>query len=661
VKLSRSLKLYTLTVLFLTFQQLAFGQVDKPKKDSLLNLLRVSKKDTNQVMLLIGIGQQFENTQPDSAAIYYKRAGDLSDSLQYYHGMVKYIANYTYLLNVKGEYGESLQLNLKAIEYSTKSGLLGDLAMAYGNTAAVYQYMSDYQKSVQYYLYTIPILEELNDKQRMAVLTSNLVALYRELKQYEKAKEYGYKVIAYFQSTGDKIALANSYNNMSTVFLSTNEYKTSIEYCQKAYNISKEIVYPQGQMTSLLNQVVAYSQVKAPDFNIDEVIYKSKEAVRLAQSINDEDGVVAGLIGLCKGYFLKKDYEKSGYYWRQSFAIALKLKFTERLSTLYKLKSDLGFAQQDFRAAYFYRDKYDSLSGVLMNESLLKNIQNLEIKYENEKKEARIKTLEQEKQIQAMSIQQKNILIYAFISSIPVLLLIGFLFYLNNKSKHTIQAQKIKELEQQRQIIAAESILKGQESERYRIAQDLHDGVGSMLSSLKLTLSTMSGILTSGQDNTRLLAKASEQLNSSIDEIRRVAHNMMPEALLKLGLQQALQDCCDSVSESKKLRVNTQFYGLEERLEATKEIVIYRIIQELVNNCVKHANATSLLVQVMKQNHELNITVEDNGVGFSIDTVKSKNGAGLSNIHSRVDYLIGQIDIQSKPGMGTSVYIHCRV
>jgi two-component system, NarL family, sensor kinase len=642
-------------------RKLAFGQGGELKKDSLLSLLQFSKKDTNQVLLLISVGQQFENAHPDSAALYYKRAGELSDALNYLHGTVKYIANYTYLLNLKGKYEESLQLNLKAIEYSIKSKLPGDLAMAYANTAAVYQYMSDYQRAIQYYLYAIPIFEKMDDKQRMAVLTSNLVVLYRDLKQYKKAIEYGDKAIAVCQSQGDKIGLVNVYNNMSTVFLSINDYKKSMEYCRKAYTISKEIVYPQGQETSLLNQVEIYIQMNTTDFNFDEIIYKGTEAIQVAQSINDEDGVVTGHIGLSKGYFLKKDYEKSEDYWEQAFAIAFKMKFIDRLSTLYRLKSDMGFAQQNFRMAYFYRDKYDSLSDVMMNESLLKNIQNLEAKYENEKKEVRIKTLEQEKQIQILNVRQKNILIYVFVWSIPAVLITGFLLYLNNKNKQTIQAQKIKELEQQRQIIAADSILKGQEDERTRIAQDLHDGLGSMLSAVKLTLNTMKGKIILIEDNARLFTKAHEQLNGSISEMRRVAHNMMPGALVKLGLQYGLQDYCDSINESKQLRVDTQFYGLEKRLEATKEIVIYRIVQELINNSIKHANATHLLVQVIKQDDELNITIEDNGVGCNSDRIKSKNGTGLRNIRSRVDYLKGKMDIQSTLGKGTSVHIACRV
>jgi signal transduction histidine kinase len=130
---------------------------------------------------------------------------------------------------------------------------------------------------------------------------------------------------------------------------------------------------------------------------------------------------------------------------------------------------------------------------------------------------------------------------------------------------------------------------------------------------------------------------------------------MMPEALVKLGLQQAIQDYCDGLNESIQLHFKVQFHGLENRLEDATEIVVYRIVQELLNNVVKHADATIVLVQVMRHESNLSITIEDNGKGFDVSS--SPKGDGLNNVRSRVDYLKGQLDIQSVPGKGTSVHI----
>ncbi|MBK6283049.1 MAG: sensor histidine kinase [Draconibacterium sp.] len=220
-----------------------------------------------------------------------------------------------------------------------------------------------------------------------------------------------------------------------------------------------------------------------------------------------------------------------------------------------------------------------------------------------------------------------------------------------------MQEQKITELEKEKLLLATQSILKGQEEERSRMAKDLHDGLGGLLSGVKLQLGAMKGNLILSEEHGRTFNHALSKLDESISEMRRVAHNMMPEALMKLGLQQALQDYCDGLSESQDFKINTEFYGLEKRMESSFEIVIYRIVQELLNNSVKHSGASTILVQVMRQDKNLTITVEDNGKGFDIDPVLK--GAGLINIRSRVDYLKGQLDIKSEPGKGTSVYIDC--
>jgi signal transduction histidine kinase len=235
------------------------------------------------------------------------------------------------------------------------------------------------------------------------------------------------------------------------------------------------------------------------------------------------------------------------------------------------------------------------------------------------------------------------------------------LSYRTYKQKQQLQQQQIKQLQNEKLLLATESILKGQEDERSRLAQDLHDGLGGMLSGVKLTLSAMKGNIILPEESARLFTKAFEQLDSSIGEMRRVAHNMMPEALVKLGLQQALQDYCDGINAVNGLSINCEFHGLENRLENTTEIIVYRIVQELLNNIIKHANASNVLVQVIKSDKELNITVEDNGNGFTKEEAGSKKGAGLKNIQSRVDYLKGELDIKSTPGKGTSVHINCNI
>ncbi len=213
-------------------------------------------------------------------------------------------------------------------------------------------------------------------------------------------------------------------------------------------------------------------------------------------------------------------------------------------------------------------------------------------------------------------------------------------------------------MEKEKQLMATDAVLKGEEQERARLAKDLHDGLGGMLSGIKYSFETVKGNLVMTPDNRQAFERSMEMLDSSIREMRRVAHNMMPAALVKFGLDTALKDFCNDINQSGALRSTYQSIGLENVIiEQTTAITVYRIVQELMNNTMKHAGAKTAIVQVTKANGEISITVEDDGKGFDREMLRKAKGIGWNNIQSRVEYLKGRVDVQSEPGKGTSVHI----
>jgi two-component system, NarL family, sensor kinase len=225
-----------------------------------------------------------------------------------------------------------------------------------------------------------------------------------------------------------------------------------------------------------------------------------------------------------------------------------------------------------------------------------------------------------------------------------------------------LQQQRIAELETQQQLTATEAVLKGEEQERTRLAKDLHDGLGGMLSGIKYSFNNMKGNLVMTPDNAQAFERSMEMLDSSIKEMRRVAHNMMPEALVKFGLDTALKDFCNDINNSGALKVTYQSIGLDNAvIEQTTAITIYRIVQELINNTMKHAVAKTAIVQVTKSNNLLSVTVEDDGKGFDTAILNQSKGIGWSNIQSRIEFLKGTLDVQSGKEKGTSVHIELTV
>jgi len=172
----------------------------------------------------------------------------------------------------------------------------------------------------------------------------------------------------------------------------------------------------------------------------------------------------------------------------------------------------------------------------------------------------------------------------------------------------------------------------------------------------------MKGNLVMTPDNTLAFQRSMDMLDSSIKEMRRVAHNMMPEALVKFGLDTALSDFCNDINQSGALQVNCQTIGIKDTvIDQTVAITIYRIVQELINNAIKHASANTAIIQVSKADDVITITVEDDGKGFDPAILQAARGIGWSNIGSRISYLKGKADIRSGPGKGSSVYIELNV
>ncbi len=220
-----------------------------------------------------------------------------------------------------------------------------------------------------------------------------------------------------------------------------------------------------------------------------------------------------------------------------------------------------------------------------------------------------------------------------------IILVISLLSYRNYRQKQKLQQQRITELETEKQLAATEAVLKGEEQERSRLAKDLHDGLGGMLSGIKYSFNTIKENMVMTPENYLAFERSMGMLDSSIQEMRRVAHNMMPESLLNFGLDTALKDFCNSINKSRALKVSYQSIGIAGlQIEQTVAVTVYRIVQELINNTLKHANAGTAIVQLANTNNRLMVTVEDDGKGFDTTNVKSSTSMGWRNIQHRIDF-----------------------
>lgn len=328
----------------------------------------------------------------------------------------------------------------------------------------------------------------------------------------------------------------------------------------------------------------------------------------------------------------------------------------ELLVEIYKNKWKSESKLDDPSAAFETIEYYHYLKDSLLMTTNAKNVNELSLQYETAKKDALISEMEI-KNINRTA--QRN---YAIFASL-LLLTLGFFLWRRTRYKqrqieaeNKLQAEQIDNLKKEKKILSLTSMLEGQEAERTRIAQDLHDGLGGLLSSVRNHFSLIEYEVKQ-LDKLNVYDRTNKMIDQACTEVRRISHNLMPASLQLNGLIATVRQYCQDIDNTRKIDVQFEQTGKEDfKLNETKEIFIYRIIQEAVTNVLKHAEAENLLVQLGFYNGDLTLIIEDNGIGFGADV--KQNGIGLQSIKSRVDHLNGQIDIDSQIGEGTTITIN---
>lgn len=645
----------TALAIFFLLITLSIRAQQNANTDSLLKLLQHAKEDTTKVLLLIKTGQAFEDRETEKAKQYYRIAGDLSRRINYPQGIIKYIFNYTYILNnMDGDYEASIKLNLQAVDLARKTKDSTNLAKALFNTGNAYRQQGDYEHAVKYYEEGKKIFALRGDAFTKALGDDMLQLLYWQMHQYKKGIKYGVRSVDGLRKAGSQSELGIALSNLGLNYSSAGQFEKAGKVYREALKIGKETGDKYVELTQYLN----LADVNMNLYQLDALKTSFEKALVLARELKSNQSIIACLRGLSYYHFYKKEFGQSKLF--ADSALRLSYKYGQRLERqkTFDHLSNLAYAMNDITLGRKYTRQSVALNDSLLNEKISLNADALEKKYEFEKKEGRIKQLKTERKVQNLVIKQKSMLNELLIAGVAVALIIALLSFYTYNQKQRLQQSRISELEAEKQLGNAEAVLKGEEQERARMAKDLHDGLGGMLSGVKFSLNNVRGNLVLTADDARAFERSLDMLDSSIGEMRRVAHNMLPEALIRYGLNTALEGFCHDITNSWAVKVHYQSIGLDGiELDQSRAITIYRIVQELLNNILKHAAATKAIVQLTKADDLLSITVEDDGTGFDTATLANAKGIGISNIQNRVNFLNGKLDIDSQPGKGTSILI----
>ncbi|WNB17323.1 ATP-binding protein [Marivirga arenosa] len=497
-----------------------------------------------------------------------------------------------------------------AIELNKKINYKRGLVINYINLANYYN-STNVDLSLSYYQEALRLIEN-DDSKLNAILNMNIGTIYSSndttYSNNDSAIYYYLNSLKVFKDLKDTARLSSLHHNLGLLYEQNENLNASLSNYQKSLTFARRT----NNKYTISEELMAVGVVLLKLKKADEALNLFEESLEIAINIGDEN-------------------RKMHLY-----------------SNIVKSKMQLG----EVNEASYYFEKFNKLRDSLYSTERMKEVKNLETKYETELKEAEIK--EQQKAIEQKNFQ-KNL--FLGLSFFLVLLVISTIWFFLQKQDYLkkLKNEEIANMKTEQELKELNAMMHGQEEERNRIASDLHDRLGARLSSIKLLFQSDQN----GNGET-LKSKLLDNINEAIKETREISHNLSTDMLSRFGLETALKDIVRTINEAEKIKADLSIYGLQKRLSLEIERNIYHIVLELINNTIKHAEAQQISIQISLVDDEINLFYEDDGKGFDVQNVVD-SGLGMRSIYARINTINGAVYFNSKPGQGINVVMNIPV
>lgn len=599
------------------------------------------------------------------------------------------------------EEAEAVRAFLKALSYYEKAqqseSLTNRKASVYQELSSIYANWKEHELQEKYSRLSLEAAILQNDPSN--IFTAYMAMGYMYEQQHEsnpsnkeilhQAESYYIKAIETYQTNKAGMPIPS---NLS--FVAINLAHLYLRYFPKSYvdkvlyyaNLAKNQSLATGDHTHIAsaNGILAEIalQQNKPD---DAKNFLLKALIELEQDKIANPQVRLSIYESLSQLFQNENNFKEAIYYQKAYMESFKQIYDQEKSALAKrlesqyerekqkqqlLRLELAAEEQEQQLKEMTWEGLQQAQKVenleLTKENQFRKLQLTEIEHSKKAQELRLSQLESFNRKQDIDLYKNQISFkerinnfYIGLTAAVSLLLFLLLYAYIQRAKGMKQKEKLHLLEMEKvrqnsKISNLTVMLEGQEQERGRLARDLHDGLGGLLSGTKMHLSLLKD--NSSDHIQPQVQKSISQIDLAVDELRRVAHNLMPDLLQKYGLQETLMDYASRMS-NQQLDIDVQFLHYSNQLALDSQLLVYRIIQELVNNAIKHANAQQIIIQIIENEMDYFIIVEDDGKGFDLQEVEKSPSAGLHNIRSRIEFLKGTVQIESQLNLGTSIEI----
>lgn len=572
----------------------------------------------------------------------FTRSLNLAEQCNQSNMQAKSLSNMASALSQLGQY-DSAELLIQQI-FKLKNIDQSILISGYARLGVNSKRQQQYEKAIGFYLKSLAIAQEAKDSLSSARTLANIGNIYYEQKDASRALQYYLSALALLDSTKHSLSISGISVFASDAYSMLGKLAQAEKFLKRSLRLIKKLHLPASEAYALESIGI----LKSKQGKLNEAISFMNQALALQRNLDSWESLESILLHLVELYINSGQYEKAkvtlkeGKSWAEHHH---KDKDAVYLKEVYLVMSKLDSAQRDFQSSLAHYKQSVFYKDTLFTVEKAKAIEEINRKFETQQKE---KTIAEQKLI--IETQQAKQLFFVIISVVIIVSGVVIYFFISHRqnSKHQM------ELEQQRkQRLFA--IVIAQERTQQKIARDLHDGLVQVLGAAKISLESTKAF----SDSTNYFDKVQEAatiIDKACVDARNISHQLLPYSLQKYGLVMALQELFEKIPKKGAEVYEFKHAGIVIRFKDTIEINVYRIVQELINNIIKHASASKVLIQLSQQTDKLILWISDDGKGF--DSRNTPSGAGLMNIESRLQVIIGTMRIESKIGEGTTTIIN---